>query len=333
MGAAVLAALLPATSGAALRRAAQPSDINELHPEAVTMKTWVNLKESIEMIRGEVINLLSVKDEVAHLQSDLKTQEEVWHTAETDLTKDNAELIERAAALRAELRAKYNGSLWEEVQALGKQVEEEKRMGQSHAQEAEHDKKQEALERSFYQERRDNISAMLRQFNSSVDVEVQAAHQKQLQLETDAVALALKSSELGDRLTGGAEELARRTQVAAVEALELQRQLGSMRDGMARVEASLHNSLAVNTSMTELGHLQAELKDEVATMVTVQQEQARLDAQCARLRTERSDAMCAEKRKAEKRQHEANTLCSTVRGQVASLHQMLAECELPAAAW
>jgi hypothetical protein len=294
------------------------------HPDAVTMNSWVFLKESMTQIREEVQNLLTVKDDVSSLQMDLKVQEALWITAEKDLKNENLQLAAQVESLRQQANA--GQSTRTEVEKLQRDLAKAQHHNAELQLEAEHEKKRVDLEHAFYTQRRDNLTSLVQGINTGVQTEVMRAHDRQLQLETDGVALQLKTKELQQRLKTGLQNMRQQKLTATAEVGDVQRQLAGMHDGLRRLQAALSNAGSIEAQKAETAKVQGELEHEVRLMVSVQQEQANTIADCKRMHTAREDALCAEKRKAEHRKKEAKELCDPVRGQMVALRQMLDEC-------
>lgn len=324
-------ASLRADSGAATNGSQQQQEQNKdvpLHPEAQTVGSWVFLKSSMDLIRKQVQHLLDVKDDVLSMRQDLQIQEDVWKTSEGDLKHEIGQLAEKLQTLRQQVNA--GESTWHKVQERRQSLAEAKAHNDRLQLEAHHEKSRIDMEHSFLTARRQNLSALVTAIDANIEKQVMQANDRQLKLETDGVALQIKATELKQRLNNSQRELEQKKLTASAEIQDVQRQLSGMHDGLTRLQHSLNSSTSIEAQKGELAKVSLELEQEVALMVSVQQEQADTVAECKRMHTVRSDALSSEQKKAELRKGEAKELCDPVRGQIVALRQMLEECRLNA---
>eukprot|EP00928_Gymnodinium_smaydae_P074668 TRINITY_DN57698_c0_g1_i1.p1 TRINITY_DN57698_c0_g1~~TRINITY_DN57698_c0_g1_i1.p1 ORF type:complete len:386 (-),score=54.02 TRINITY_DN57698_c0_g1_i1:57-1214(-) len=298
---------------------------HETH-EAVTLESWVHLKESIASIRSQVRKILAVKDDVGMLQEDLQIQERLWHRTEHELEEENGKLKFELDSLRTQLSAL--GRADDEVLRLQGLIKAEELSQREVARAAAEEERQRQLERSFYSVRQSNLSAILHSLNDTMETEVSVRHEQRLQLETDAVALNLRKTDLEDRVNRSEEELTLQRQQADAESKELKRQIKGMQDGLVRIKAQVAGTQAVTAQKVHLQRVRAQVQQEVSSMVAVQQEQSQLEIECGKLRQVRAEAKCAEEKKTRKRKQEIAAYCQPVDAQLAALKQLLRECQV-----
>jgi len=293
--------------------------------DVVTVQTWSFLKDSMEKIRNEVKEIMSIRDDVGMLQNDLKSQEGMWRTAEKNLQDENAALQKQAEELKLQVQA--GEGIRAEVQGLKIQIAEAKQNSDASWNEAHHEHDQMMFEQKFYGERREKLVQMMKDLNSTIADEVAKAHEKQLQLETDGVALKVKAGELQDRVNNGAKELMLQEDKASAKTLDLQRQISGMHDGMSRVQNDMAGKGAILAAKGELQRMKVQLNQEISSMVTVKEEQGHVVAQCTKERNARHSALIAEQAKAQRREREMQELCQPVNGQLMALKEMFSHCK------
>lgn len=303
----------------------EPRKLSVQPPEdAVVMKTWVFVKESMGQIRSEVSQLMSVKDDIASMKKDLHDQEALWAQAEVNAIEENKKMEADLEVLRQQI---HDGdALRKEVQDLKAAVESEKNVAADTWSRLQAEEEGRDLLRQFYHRRAQNLTGQLQILNGTDKAESSKAHETQLQLETDTVALRLKEAELQDQMKHGQEQVSLQQESANAKTADLNRQLESMKDGLARVKAQLGMSDQAD-QQRELAKVQMQIQQEIAQMVQVKQEQAQVIGECARLKDTRRVIRTAEKEKAEKRDLEARQLCQPVHGQLAVLQMLLGQCQ------
>eukprot|EP00927_Polykrikos_kofoidii_P013065 TRINITY_DN15682_c1_g2_i2.p1 TRINITY_DN15682_c1_g2~~TRINITY_DN15682_c1_g2_i2.p1 ORF type:complete len:372 (-),score=130.89 TRINITY_DN15682_c1_g2_i2:198-1313(-) len=293
-------------------------------PDSVTMKTWLFLKESMGKLRDEVRQIMLVRDDMAAMKEDLKTQEGMWRQAEKEQILENHKLAAEVQALRNEAIAGRN--VKSEVQALRLGIEAERLKAKETKSAALQEELSRDHERTFYARRKEELNAKLRELNRTAEADIARAHQRQLDLQTDSVALTLRSTELHSKLNSGMQELVVDQQQATAKKDELYRQLDGLREGLARVQGQLQLSGTPEQQKAKLLEVQTKLDQEVAEMVTVKQEHNQVLANCANVNIQQKDVLRSERVKAQKRHRESIEFCQPVHGQVEALQQLVAHC-------
>merc|ERR1719265_2705444 len=291
------------------------------------MKTWVFLKESMQKLRGEVQQVMLVKDDMAEMKDDLKEQEGLWAQAEKDLTAENAKLASDLATLREQV---HGNPIAMEVAAAKGVLAREKIKTTQLFKKLEADEAGRDLTRSFWKERAANLTKQVEHLNATDQAELGRQHEIQLQLETDTVALRLKSSELSDRLKSGMDAYQMAQRQANLKKGELEKQLMAMRQALARVQTQLHQT-SREMQQHQLAKAQADVDKMTAEMVQLAQTRSRLRPR-ARQKSKRYEVACAERDKTQKRQEETRQLCQPVKGQQSALQMLLSECQAKTAA-
>lgn len=296
--------------------------------DAATMKTWVFLKESMQKLRGEVQQVMLVKDDMAEMKDDLKEQEGLWAQAEKDLTAENAKLASDLATLREQV---HGNPIAMEVAAAKGVLAREKIKSTQLFKKLEADEAGRDLTRSFWKERAANLTKQVEHLNATDQAELGRQHEIQLQLETDTVALRLKSSELSDRLKSGMDAYQMAQRQANLKKGELEKQLMAMRQALARVQTQLHQT-SQEMQQQQLAKAQADVDKMTAEMVQLAQTQSEVAASCSTEKSKRYEVACAERDKTQKRQEETRQLCQPVKGQQSALQMLLSECQAKTAA-
>eukprot|EP00929_Paragymnodinium_shiwhaense_P044650 TRINITY_DN22888_c0_g1_i1.p1 TRINITY_DN22888_c0_g1~~TRINITY_DN22888_c0_g1_i1.p1 ORF type:complete len:402 (+),score=125.92 TRINITY_DN22888_c0_g1_i1:75-1280(+) len=296
--------------------------------DAVTMKTWVFLKEAMRQLRDEVQQIMLVKDDMGEMKDDLKGQVGMWHKAEQDMTAENTKLASDLQALRDKVAA---SKAQKEVDDIKAALEQEKHKTGEQWKKLKSEEEGRDMTRHFYQERARNLTTELQKLNATDRSEVAKRHEVQLQLETDAVALRLKSAELQDRLNSGKQAYELHQQQAQTKKAELERQLTAMRQALARLQKQLQET-SKEAQQEQLAKAQADVDKMTVEMVRLAQDQSTVAAECTRLKKQRYDVACAETDKTQKRKEETRQLCQPVKGQLAALQMLLSECQASASA-
>jgi len=191
-------------------------------------------------IRSEVSQLMSVKDDIASMKKDLHDQEALWAQAEVNAIEENKKMEADLEVLRQQI---HDGdALRKEVQDLKAAVEGEKNGAADTWSRLQAEEEGRDLLRQFYHRRAQNLTGQLQILNGTDKAESSKAHETQLQLETDTVALRLKEAELQDQMNHGQEQVSLQQESANAKTADLNRQLESMKDGLGRVKAQLSMS-------------------------------------------------------------------------------------------
>jgi len=287
------------------------------------MNTWVFLKEAMGKLRGEVQQVMLVKDDMAEMKEDLKDQVKMWQKAETDMNAENAKMQSDLEALRKKVA---ENPVQKEVDALKNVLAQEKQKTSQLTAKLNSDEAGRDLTRSFWRERAQNLTAEIQHINATDQAEIGKQHELQLQLQTDTVALRLKSSELQDRLKSGMGAYQMQQRQANIKKAELERELNGMRQALARLQTQLGQT-SRESQQKNLAKAQADVDRMTAEMVQLAQTQSSVAQKCQQEKTQRYEIACAERDKTQKRQEETRQLCQPVNGQMSALQQLLSECQ------
>lgn len=295
-----------------------------LPPEALMVRSWSNLKGSMDKIGDQVKEIMLVRKDVAMLQEDLKTQEDLWHKGEFDLTQENANLKDIVASLRDEVEK--GSGVKSELDQLHQSLKDEAHNKDSLQWQADQDRKHRAIELDFLTSRKKNVTEFVRELNLTATAEIHRAQEAQLLLETDAAGLRLKLKELQDRVSNLIEDRQLQRQKFDAEMSEYRRQLVDMAAGLERIRIELQKFSSAADLEKEIQELQAKLKAETQVVLQLQQDLQRLVTQCEQEQAGRRQTALAEQRDADRRHNEMEAFCRPVRGQKLVLEQMLAQC-------
>mmetsp|Transcript_59427 Transcript_59427/g.141609 ORF Transcript_59427/g.141609 Transcript_59427/m.141609 type:complete len:312 (-) Transcript_59427:31-966(-) len=300
--------------------AASLSTCQELD-KTISLKAWGSVKDAIKTVTEQAMEVEAVRSDIGILQSDLKMQESLWHQGEQQLEAENADLEKRVRELQEEVRK--GASVLQTVRELQASVQDETLRKGAVEQQRQHDKAQQDLELNFLQDRRRNLTAYLTKLNDSAKTEVDKHHKQQMQLETDAVALKVKSAQLESLVRDNFKRLRVQSDTETVKVEDLQHQLASMREALAKLQQQL-NQGPTEATLTDASQ---SLKQETAKVAQLQSDKATALGTC-KIQTENlKKAVAAEQQKLSKQQATTTSFCSRTELQNEALQKLVTACE------
>jgi len=290
------------------------------------MKSWANLKGSMDKIGDQVRQILFVRNDLSMMQDDLKTQERLWADAETKLVQENAVLDTKLQALRVEI--KKDATLEYQVRQLLNSLQEARAEEAAAKIRMAQDAARAANETAHYRNHERALFQQLVDLNATFNKEEQDALERQAQVEADGGILERKADELRTKLKRIKAEALLKEQEDAAKTLDLNNQILQMQQGLVRLKGQELPRWQLDQ---ETAKLRRQLQQETLTILKVQQDGAQVAADCDAERTRRKEVLQKEKAKAEARVEQKSQFCNTVRGQNQVLSQMLQACQYPAA--
>lgn len=294
--------------------------------EAVTMKSWANLKGSMDKISDQVRQILFVRNDLSMMQDDLTTQERLWKEAEVQMSKENVELKAKMEALKREVHSQ--ATLQSQVRQLQASLAQARAEDAAAKKQLATDEARAAMETARLRAHEQALFADFAKLNDTIIKEEQAANERKSQVKADGTVLKRKVDELQDLLTRAQAELTLGKQQDAAKTLDMQHQIEQMKGGLARMKGEVVPRGQLDA---ETERLRAQLQQETLTILKVQQDGAQMQAACEAEKTRREEVSRAEQVKADDRVQQKNQYCDAVNGQNGVLSQMVAACQLKAA--
>lgn len=314
----VAAVLLPVVSGQYIPQ----SLVRNPPSEATALKSWAFLKESMGKIGDQVMQLMLIRKDVTSIQDDLKTQVELWHQAQMELGQENAKLCQEEKQLETDVRV--GDAVRLEVTKLEELVEEEKRRATAEKNQAAASGDQKAMQMQALEGRRKHLQDQLSVLNATTHAAEEADQKRNLDLQNDGAALAVKIAELQATVKDVEKQITLEKSKAAAETVELQKHLADLKEGVKHMTSQI---VPLEPILAEQEKLKQELKQKTAELVGLQQAQNQPAIECQVATQELNKVLAAEQYKASTRNQEAAGYCQPVKGQHDVLEQELAACQ------
>jgi len=323
------AVLLGSSRRSALARFAKasrsPQDIAALHgerppPEAVAMDSWSTLKSAMDRISSEVRQVLLVRTDVAMLQEDLSSQEELWAKSEADLESEIAALEKQAVALQTQAAA--GAHIEADVAALQKALQAERGLAAEIRATFAHEESQARLEENRLATRIRQLQLRKEDANRTGALELQQARDTEMAERRRASELEREASAARDELADNETQLASEQAAAIARTRELVGLLSSLNATWEHTRSRLLDKAEV---AAQLASMKITLEQETQAIIQVQTEAVQQAASCRRKTTEVHTALLHEQERAAKRRSEMVPVCNTVRSEREILQRYIHE--------
>jgi len=296
-------------------------------PEAVTMKSWENLKGSMDKISDNVRQILFVRNDLEMMQGQMDQQEILWNSAEKMLAEENKKLDAQLHSMKSQIQA--DSTLEYKVRQLEATLQEIKT---EEAAAKDRLDKDQVRSKAMTDALRTNERALfgeLAALNRTFITEEQEALNRQAQVEADGEILERKVEELKERLKRLKEKALLDEEEARAKSADLSYQIKDMKQGLAGMKSK---ELPKWELEDKTASLRRELRQETLVILKVQQEGTQMAAACDTERARRKEVLQKEQSMAESRLQQKDQFCNQARGQNQVLGQLLQACQYPPAA-
>jgi chromosome segregation ATPase len=278
-------------------------------------------------ITKQVTQIDDVNQDIFEMQTDLQTQEDTWHKAEAKLQQENDELRARITDLQNKLN--LGAGIDEELAKAQEAFDAANQTRVSTMLQGDNNRKNAEIQHDFWTQRKTDLEAHVRALNQSAWDELRQAEAQQLQIQTDAVALRLRASELKRRIVDTKKMMQLEQGQSDAKTNDLKRQLSEMNEGLARLETTLNQGASerMEERNTESPLLKKQLDSETAELIRLQQVHNEISADCNIKRRQREEVLCIEQGRASARHTEKVQFCGPVQMQHSVLAQWLSECQ------
>lgn len=300
------------TSQSAASHAGMPSG------DAITLAKWAGLKAAIDQVASQVKQVLLVRTDMAMMQEDLDTQEQVWHKAQADLEKEIAQLGAQVGLLQQQVGD--GAHIYDDVKHLRGNITEQQDLTARAKALYEHDREKAKLEKERLSDRFDQLREHQAEANETGVVAIQRARDGELRATEELSRLERAAGEAKYRLVDEQSALKREQAEAIAREKELTSQLANLNMTVLHMEQQV---IPKSQQASQLQTLQARLQQETAAIVQVETEAVQIEAQCKVKVETVQNALVDEQAKANSRHAEMVPVCNAATEKHIILQQLL----------
>lgn len=290
--------------------------------DATAIKSWTFLKESMQRMGDQASDLLTIREDVGNMQSDLDSQVNLWHQAKMELMQENAGLKAEVDKMQKEVTA---GAVIQArvLQARGQVEDGQHKLAQAKVS-AQQLQAQYNSERGNFQKRIKELTEKLKDTRASGGRQHTTEMGDNAHLHSDGLELRAKSLELGNKLKDLQLELKREQAAAEQKTIEL---------------SGLHTALETNIHQLSEGvqaagplqknviTMQAQLKEGTSEMVAAKQHYSEVSLACQQKQAESAKVLSDEQLTLKRIQQEQAEFCGPVEAKHNVYADLLAKCK------
>jgi len=314
--------LLLLVGGADAQQYVPESFLNNPPTDATAIKSWTFLKESMERMGDQAADLLTVREDVGAMQSDMATQVNLWHQAKAEMMQENAKLKHEIDQLNQQVAAgaKVGVSVLNAQKAItdGKgQLEAAKVKATQHQASF-------ASERATLQKRVEELTTRLTQVRKDSLTEQTIDNEGHTTLHNEGLVLESKATELEHQIHDVNTEIERDQKAADMKTTELSDLHAEISAQVKKLKGGVQEEKPLQDAMISM---QAQLKADTTEVVTAKQEYSQVSISCKKKQSELAKVLAAEQAALIRAQEEAASYCQPVQGKNGVYKQLLQKCQ------